>query len=456
VVVSVGFPAHFDVVATRELFVRQTLFYIPTEAFGVPLFGFGVLLAVWAVASVGLLVYLIRRQGFNADTKAYLPVLGILGAFIYALPLVVGEERGLPIRGYGVMLLLAVSSAVGLLIHRAKQRGYEPELILSLAFWLFIAGIIGARVFYVIEYWNPQFQRDTLIGTLKAVLNITQGGLVVFGSLIGGAVAALIFLVKHRLPVLVMGDLMTPSIVLGMAVGRIGCFFNGCCFGGQCDLPWAVQFPWGSPPHMEQVEQGKLTLYGIRFEGGDHDPPIIAAVDKGSLGDQAGLVAGQRVTAVIAEQPGGGRVRQWKAENVADAMSALLFLRDPGTEVRLRVTGLSGAKTVAWSVPDELPRSLPVHPTQIYSAIDGFLLLFFLLAYEPFQRRDGELLALLLTLHPISRFLLEVIRIDEASMFGTGLSISQLISIVGLAGAAVLWAYILRRPTAKAAPLPAT
>jgi phosphatidylglycerol:prolipoprotein diacylglycerol transferase len=148
-------------------------------------------------------------------------------------------------------------------------------------------------------------------------------------------------------------------------------------------------------------------------------------------------------------------VRQWKAENVADAMSALLFLREPGTEVRLRVTGPSGAKTVAWSVPDELPRSLPVHPTQIYSAIDGFLLLFFLLAYEPFQRRDGELLALLLTLHPISRFLLEVIRIDEASMFGTGLSISQLISIVGLAGAAVLWAYILRRPAAKAAPLPA-
>src|SRR4029079_15885832 len=112
---------------------------------------------------------------------------------IYALPSVVGEEQGLPIRGYGVMLLLAVSSAVALLVHRAKRRGYEPELILSLAFWLFLAGIVGARMFYLIEYWQPQFHKETLAETLKAVLNITQGGLVVFGSLIGGAVAALIF-----------------------------------------------------------------------------------------------------------------------------------------------------------------------------------------------------------------------------------------------------------------------
>jgi phosphatidylglycerol---prolipoprotein diacylglyceryl transferase len=195
--------------------VRQTLFYIPTEVFGIPLFGFGLLLAVWAMASVALLVYLVRKQGFNADTKAYLPVLGLLGLFIYALPMIVGEDRGLPIRGYGVMLLLAVTSAVALLVFRAKKRGYDPELMLSLSFWLFLAGIVGARVFYVIEYWEPQFRKETVAETLAAVFNITQGGLVVFGSLIGGAIAALIFIARHRLPVLVMGDLMAPSIVLG-------------------------------------------------------------------------------------------------------------------------------------------------------------------------------------------------------------------------------------------------
>jgi phosphatidylglycerol:prolipoprotein diacylglycerol transferase len=120
----------------------------------------------------------------------------------------------------------------------------------------------------------------------------------------------------------------------------------------------------------------------------------------------------------------------------------------PGTELRLRVSGGTSAtsQTIGWTLPDALPRAAPIHPTQVYSAIDAFLLFFVLLAYEPFQRRAGELLALMLTLHPISRFLLEVIRIDEASMFGTGLSISQLISIVAFAGALVLWAYILRQP----------
>jgi phosphatidylglycerol:prolipoprotein diacylglycerol transferase len=429
------------------------LFYIPTEIFGIPLFGFGLLLAVWAVANIALVTYLVRRQGFNADTKAYLPVLALLGIFIYALPMIVGEERGLPIRGYGIMLLLAVTSAVMLLVYRAKNRGYEPEMMLSLSFWLFLAGIVGARVFYVIEYWE-QFQKETLTQTLAAVFNITQGGLVVFGSLIGGAIAALIFIARHRLPVLAMGDLMAPSIVLGMAVGRIGCFFNGCCFGSACELPWAVQFPFGSPPHIQQVEQGKLTLHGLRFKGANEDPAVIASVEPGSLADRAGLVPGQQVARVLAQTPESERLREWKIDNVSDAMAALFHLRDTGTRVHLRVKSDNDSplQTVVWTLPADLPRSIPIHPTQIYSAIDGFLLLFLLLAYEPFQRRSGELLALLLTLHPISRFLLEVIRIDEASMFGTGLSISQLISVVALAGAVALWVYILRQPRGQIRP----
>ena len=75
-----------------------------------------------------------------------------------------------------------------------------------------------------------------------------------------------------------------------------------------------------------------------------------------------------------------------------------------------------------------------------------------LLAYEPFQRRSGELLALMLTLHPISRYLLEEIRIDEALMFNTGRSISQLISMGALVGAVVLWGYILRQPRREVQP----
>jgi phosphatidylglycerol:prolipoprotein diacylglycerol transferase len=436
--------------------MRQTLFYIPTEIDGVPLFGFGVLLALWAFGTLLLMFYLVRKQGFNADTKAYLPVLGALGVFIYALPAIVGEEQGLPIRGYGVMLLLAVTSAVALLVHRARRRGYDLDLILSLSFWLFVAGIIGARLFYVVEYWELQFHKSTLLETAKAVFNITQGGLVVFGSLLGGAVAAMIFVHKHRLSKLAMGDLIAPSLALGVGIGRIGCFFNGCCFGGQCDLPWAVQFPWGSPPFKQQVEQGKLALHGLRFRGEPNNPPIISSVEADSAAERAGLAAGQQIERIFAESPDDERLREWKVSTVDEAEAALLHITGEGTNLSLRVSGDgASSRTVGWTLPEALPRSQPIHPAQIYSAIDCFLLLFFLLAYEPFQRRTGEVLALFLTITPITRFLLEEIRTDESGMFGTRFSISQLISIAAIVGAAILWAFVMRQPTGvKQAPRP--
>jgi phosphatidylglycerol:prolipoprotein diacylglycerol transferase len=94
-----------------------------------------------------------------------------------------------------------------------------------------------------------------------------------------------------------------------------------------------------------------------------------------------------------------------------------------------------------------------VHPTQVYSAIDAGLLAWLLWSYFPFRRHDGECLALLLTIHPITRFLLEVIRTDEPAVFGSGLSISQNISIALLACAAALWWYLSRQPRGVTWPL---
>ncbi len=74
------------------------------------------------------------------------------------------------------------------------------------------------------------------------------------------------------------------------------------------------------------------------------------------------------------------------------------------------------------------------------------LLCLFLLAYYPYRRRDGEVFALLATIHPIARFLQEIVRIDEKAVFNTGLSISQNISLVMLAGAVGLWIFLLRQP----------
>ena len=91
--------------------MRSTLFYIPAEIAGLPVFGFGLLLALWCVGGVLYLGWLIRRQGFNADTRSCLPVILLAGLVIaFVLPAIC-DERGFPVRGYGVMLALPSPSA---------------------------------------------------------------------------------------------------------------------------------------------------------------------------------------------------------------------------------------------------------------------------------------------------------------------------------------------------------
>lgn len=133
--------------------MRQTLFYIPHELFGIPVFGLGWALGVWLVFSVVLLVVLSRRHGWSSEVLGYLPLMAIFGVALYAL-LPNLEVRppamaplGLPIRGYGMFVLAGIVAGMSLSIYRAKQIGMDPELIYSLAFWLFIIAIAGARAF---------------------------------------------------------------------------------------------------------------------------------------------------------------------------------------------------------------------------------------------------------------------------------------------------------------------
>src|SRR5271165_1949523 len=159
-----------------NLEMLQTLFYIPSELFGLPVFGFGLLLAVWAVVSVVLLAWLVRRQGFNADTAGYAQVLAVLGvAIAFVLPMLC-EPRGLPIRGYGMMMLLAVLSGMGLAVYRARRVGVDPEMIYALAFWMILPGILGARAVYVCEYWSrdfwPVYDTRGLSALIFAIVNI--------------------------------------------------------------------------------------------------------------------------------------------------------------------------------------------------------------------------------------------------------------------------------------------
>jgi len=413
--------------------LHSTLFYIPDEVYGVPVFGVGWLLAIWGVFSVGLLAWLVWRQGLNADTLSYLLfIVPVAAIIVWLLPILAEEGKGLPIRAYGTMMLVAVLSGTGLAAWRAKRQGIDPDLIVSLAFWMFVPGIIGARAFYVIEYWWedywPAFERGGLGTLIAAVLRVDKGGLVVYGSLIGGILGLLLFVRKHRLPLFRICDLIAPSLMLGLALGRIGCFFNGCCFAGPCDHALALHFPAGSPPYHSQVVRGEL--YGFRLLGDEVDPPVIGRVDSDSAAEQAGLRPNDRLTAI-------------DGRPVTNKLEAVWALNHPEPGREKLLLQVEGRGTL--SIPMH-HRSLAIHPVQLYSSINALLLCLLLLAYTPFSRRDGEVFALMITVYPVARFLLETIRKDEISVFGTGISISQNVSLGLLVLAGALWVYLLKKP----------
>lgn len=410
----------------------QTLFHIPREIHGYPVFGFGLLLAAWGLFSVILLARLIRRQGLNADTWSYLPLLALVAAAIVWILPAVSEAEGLPIRGYGVMLLLGLVAATSVLAWRMRRAGLDSELAVTVLFWIFVPGIVGARAFYVIEYW-ADFHKATAEQTFWAVLNVAQGGLVVYGSVIGGLVGVIAFARWNRFPLLALGDMVAPAFAVGLAFGRMGCMLNGCCFGGPCDLPWAVTFPWGSPAHVQQAEQGEVFLHGLKFAPGN-GPPVITEVEPGSSAAQAGLAKGMRVD----------RINGRGVASAEEARLTLLGLRQPGMPIAV-IAGPHGTPH-RWTLSAPVPRSRPVHPAQIYSVVNAVLLFLVLWAFDPFRRRDGEVIALGLTLYPITRILLEIIRTDESPIFGTGLSISQNVSVLVLIGVVFLWIYVLRQP----------
>jgi len=416
----------------------RTFFFIPTEIAGRPLFGFGLLLAAWAVFSVAWMVYWARRQGWNADTWGYVPFLLLVGAVIaWVLPAVCEPDHGLPIRGYGTMMLLAVVAGTLLTVSRAKRVGLDPDVIFSLAFWMLLPGIVGARAFYVIEYWQSQYwpaytePGGGLGPLLGAIVNVSKGGLVVYGSFFGGVAGLIAFAMKYRLSALALADLIAPGMFLGLAIGRVGCLLNGCCFGAVCDGPLSITFPPDSPPYSNQVIRGQMV--GFTLSGNPNAEPRILHVRPGSAADRAGLKPSELLRGI-------NGFRTFTCEQ------AYWALDEAFREKRPLQIEIEGRALIEIPAVDPPKRSLPVHPTQIYSQIDALAICLLLLFFDRFRRRDGALLALALSIYPVSRFFIEMLRTDEAAVFGTGLSIAQNVSSALLVFAAGLWCYILWRP----------
>lgn len=126
---------------------------------------------------------------------------------------------------YGLMLALAFAAGVSLAGRQAKRENVNPEIIFNFSFLVFISGIIGARVFYIIGNLGYYLKNPA------EIIMLQRGGLAWFGGLILGTACGIIYLKKKSLPLCKTLDLVIPFVALGQAIGRIGCLLNGCCFG---------------------------------------------------------------------------------------------------------------------------------------------------------------------------------------------------------------------------------
>lgn len=243
-----------------------------------------------------------------------------------------------PIFGYGVMVLIGFLFAIAFARRRCQQVGYDPEIVMDLAFWILVAGISGGRVAYLAQYHQELLaSAGTLPELLFAAVNLSKGGLVLIGAMVGAGIGFFTFCTIRKIPALPLVDIITPSIFIGVGFGRIGCLMNGCCFGDRCDLPWGICFPHGSSTFE--------VLYHRGFVDG----------------------------------------------------------------------------TAAYT--------MPLHPTQIYSSLNGFVLAFVTSQFFWHRRFAGDVFGLGCVLYPITRILLEFIRADEMGQFGTSFTISQWYSV---------------------------
>jgi phosphatidylglycerol:prolipoprotein diacylglycerol transferase len=367
-----------------------------------------------------------------------------------------------PVPTFGLMLVLGFLAAVMWAARRAQRSGGNPEVILDCGFVALIAGVVGARAMYVIHYWPHFAVFHSPLAIAWAVVDVTQGGLEYYGGVVLSIVAVIALLAWRRQSVRWYLDIVAPSVVLGLAFGRVGCFLNGCCFGGVCDAPWAVRFPFGSNPTSEQwrqrvpgTEVRKELL--VRMPGAGFLQPIdqtalaasddaIAAADRREA--QARRVVAElkaKVAAADAARQPALREELTKAEKERLLSEAALM----GVRSQMRRYNVSAAQLRAWA---QESRGAPVHPAQLYSTITALVIAYLLSALYWRRSHDGVVFFSMLVLEPPARCLLELIRTDNPVDTLGALTISQFIAIVmiliGIAGLLIVRRLPPRSPAA--------
>jgi len=331
------------------------------------------------------------------------------------------ELGPIPIRSYGFMMMVGFLVSIHLAARRAKRCGADDEFVLNLGLTGLIAGVLGARAFYILHRLPIYLHAKNPV---LAILNITAGGLEFYGGFLLAVAAVVLYIRLKKRSIRWYLDILAPAIMLGLAFGRIGCFLNGCCWGAPTQVPWAITFPYGSLPfehQWQQTHEVKVPAEFIVITPGGR--PFLIDRETFAMSDeefQAGLEK-------LASSPGSAKAGIYGMIN--------------GHLQRYNIT-LEDLRTLAEKLHLQ---SVPIHPTQLYSCLNALLISIVLGIYFQHRRRHGLVIAWLFVVYPISRFVLEAIRADNPhDTFG--LTVSQAFSIAAVPIAMLMIWYLYRLP----------
>lgn len=144
------------------------------------------------------------------------------------------------VRSYGLMVDLGILAGIALAWYLAGKKGKFREDVLNVAFFAVLGGLLGARL------WEVAFDWGYYAGRLAEIPAIWEGGLSVQGGVAGGLVAVILYTRIKRIPFWEFGDILVPGVILGQALGRVGCLLNGCCYGVPTSQFWGLVYPPGT------------------------------------------------------------------------------------------------------------------------------------------------------------------------------------------------------------------
>jgi phosphatidylglycerol:prolipoprotein diacylglycerol transferase len=181
---------------------------------------------------------------------------------MYRYLLTIGDFQ---IPAYGVMAVIGYLVGIYFMNKEAERHNIKPLIIQSLSMWIIVGMLVGARIWYVWENW------DLFSSDIISIFKLWEGGMVFYGGFIGGFIGGILFIKTAKLSVAKVMDISAPGIAIAVAIGRIGCLLNGCCYGKITDSWIGICFParWNPPAYWEQLQQGLIP------QGASHSLPVI-------------------------------------------------------------------------------------------------------------------------------------------------------------------------------------